>query len=248
MKSAKRIDYETRDGIPKLLTDAEIARVSTAEAAALSNATSSSSAGRFVLLAAVDDSERALDVVTAATGFARLISGAEVHLLYVNENLSGVDPSVNLPLDVQQAALEKGRVRLEDLGREARAHSSARMVAHVAIGDPWREIVQSATDLQADVVLVGTHDREGIASAVLGSVAQTVARKAPCPVLVVRPKKSRHQDVPEIEPLCPECQRAQADSGGAAPWCARHSEHHPGARCHYEVPQSFGLGSMLIRD
>jgi hypothetical protein len=153
-----------------------------------------------------------------------------------------------LPADAQKEAFEKGRVRLEDLGREARARVATRVAAHFAIGNPWREIVQTATNIQADLILVGTHDRGGVARAILGSVAQVVARKAPCPVLVVRPKKPRHDDVPEIEPPCPDCERAQAESGGKDLWCARHRGHHAHLRCHYEVPESFALGSMLIRD
>jgi nucleotide-binding universal stress UspA family protein len=312
MTNDERIEYETRDGILKLLTDAEVARVSTSEATphlsegdqyldleqlgrgvrqaghagatrtpmgrvlarkaveegtwakilallaksglasraetnGVSRDAASLTAERFILLAALDDSDSALEVISAATGFARLIPGAEVHLLYVLDAPSGLEAIGTIPLDVQKEAFDKGRVRLEDLGRQARARSTARMAAHLAIGTPWREIVQTATNLRADLLLVGTHDRKGITSAVLGSVAQVVARKAPCPVLVVRPKKSR-QDIPEIEPPCPDCERAQLESGGRQLWCARHGERHPHGHCHYEVPESFALGSMLIRD
>jgi nucleotide-binding universal stress UspA family protein len=316
MKNDKRIDYETRDSILKLLTDQEIARVSTAEteahlsegdeyldleqltrgvrragrpgeeaaimgrilprkavqedtwakilaqlgksidgapgSSAKSNGTllegTSPAVERFVLLAAVDDSDAALEVVSAAAGFARLIRGAEVHMLYVLENPDPYDSIAAMPADEQKVAFDNGRMRLEDLGREARARVSTRIAAHFAIGTAWREIVQTAANLRADLILVGTHDRKGIASAILGSVAQVVARKAPCPVLVVRPKKSRHQEIPEIEPPCADCERAQTESGGKELWCARHRQHHARAHCHYEVPESFGLGSMLIRD
>ncbi len=236
MQSNKGIEYETRDGVLTLPADTNIARIGAAPTV------------RFVLLAAVDDSARAAEVILAATGFARLIQGAELHLLYVLEDFGGFDPNGTLPHDAREAAFAKGRVRLEDLGRDARSHCAARMIAHVAVGTPWREIVETAADVHADLVLVGTHDRDGIASTLLGSVAQTVVRKAPCPVLVVRPKASRHDGVPEIEPMCAECGRARAESGGTTLWCARHGAHHPRAHCHYEVPESFGLGSMLIRD
>lgn len=53
-------------------------------------------------------------------------------------------------------------------------------------GDPAAEIVKVARRWPADVIVMGTHGREGISRALQGSVAETVMRHAPCPVLVVR--------------------------------------------------------------
>lgn len=51
-----------------------------------------------------------------------------------------------------------------------------------------------------------------------------------------------------IEPPCADCVSARAESGGAVASCARHTRHsHLEARLHYEYPQSFGEGSMLLR-
>ena len=47
-------------------------------------------------------------------------------------------------------------------------------------------IVDVARSAEADLVVVGTHGRTGVAHAVLGSVAERVVRTAPCPVLTVR--------------------------------------------------------------
>lgn len=70
----------------------------------------------------------------------------------------------------------------------------------VAIGDPANEIVQSAVDVDADLILVGTHGRAAVGRLVLGSVAEGVMRKAPCSVLVARPlEKGRHKS-PSIAP------------------------------------------------
>jgi nucleotide-binding universal stress UspA family protein len=54
------------------------------------------------------------------------------------------------------------------------------------VGLAHREIVDLATDDKADLVVIGTHGRGGLARAMLGSVADRVARLAPCPVLLVR--------------------------------------------------------------
>jgi nucleotide-binding universal stress UspA family protein len=59
---------------------------------------------------------------------------------------------------------------------------------HVRVGAPSDEIVTLAKELDADLVIVGTHGRLGVKRLLLGSVAEAVVRKATCPVLVVKPK------------------------------------------------------------
>jgi len=56
-------------------------------------------------------------------------------------------------------------------------------------GPAWSEIVAAAVDTKADLVVIGTHGRRGLAHALLGSVAEKVVRAAPCPVLTVREHK-----------------------------------------------------------
>lgn len=57
---------------------------------------------------------------------------------------------------------------------------------HLLHGAPQREIVKLVSSVQADLVVMGTHGRSGLEHALMGSVAERVIRKAPCPVLVVR--------------------------------------------------------------
>ncbi len=54
------------------------------------------------------------------------------------------------------------------------------------IGDPMWEICQAAEREHADLVIMGSHGRTGLAHVVLGSVAERVVRHASCPVLVAR--------------------------------------------------------------
>lgn len=56
----------------------------------------------------------------------------------------------------------------------------------IVTGSPADEIVAAAKDWKADVVVIGSHGRGRVHSALLGSVAEAVTRHAPCPVLVVR--------------------------------------------------------------
>ena len=58
--------------------------------------------------------------------------------------------------------------------------------AVVRTGEPYRGIVDLATDERADLVVMGTHGRSGMSRILLGSVADRVLRLGPCPVLTVR--------------------------------------------------------------
>jgi nucleotide-binding universal stress UspA family protein len=61
------------------------------------------------------------------------------------------------------------------------------------IGFPAEDIVRLATEVQADLIVVGTHGRRGLSHLLLGSVAERVIRTAPCPVLTVR--RAEHEFV-----------------------------------------------------
>lgn len=64
-------------------------------------------------------------------------------------------------------------------------------------GDAGHEIVQAAKETEADLIVMGTHGRTGLAHLVLGSVAEYVQRKAPCTVVTVRSRVGKkHQAEP----------------------------------------------------
>lgn len=56
----------------------------------------------------------------------------------------------------------------------------------VVRGVPYKEIVDAAKDIGADLIVLGTHGRTGISHITMGSVAEKVVRNAHCPVLTVR--------------------------------------------------------------
>jgi nucleotide-binding universal stress UspA family protein len=59
----------------------------------------------------------------------------------------------------------------------------------VRVGSPAREIVALAGSLPADLIIISTHGRTGLKHVLLGSVAEHVVQRAPCPVLVVRERE-----------------------------------------------------------
>jgi len=220
---------------------AEIADIMSAAAAEKS---------RLVVLAALDDSNAAHEVLRVAANFARMAPGGELHLIHVIEDMPPAVALVPRPVGLGITSAElvaEARQRLDQRAAEAREQFDGRLATHVAAGSAWKQILQLAIDLQADVILVGTHGRAGVKRVLLGSVAECVVRKASCPVIVVREKDYHAFVPPEIEPACPECLQAQRQTGGGTLWCARHSEQHPHAQLHYEVPRSFTAGSQLIR-
>jgi nucleotide-binding universal stress UspA family protein len=59
------------------------------------------------------------------------------------------------------------------------------------VGTPAEEIVRYADACDVDLIIMGTHGRSGLAHMLMGSVAEQVARTAPCPVLLFRlPKRA----------------------------------------------------------
>lgn len=133
----------------------------------------------------------------------------------------------------------------------APAAPSRRFVSHISVGSPAREIAQIASDLEADLIVVGTHGRTGLRRLLLGSVAEGVLRLASCPVLVERPKADASEAVPEITPPCPRCVDARFATGGKELWCEQHRERHGRRHTYFsaERSQAFpsshpGLGSV----
>lgn len=57
---------------------------------------------------------------------------------------------------------------------------------HVLSGDAGDQIVNAARNANADMIVMGTHGKSGLARLLVGSVAESVMRHAPCPVLTVR--------------------------------------------------------------
>ena len=77
---------------------------------------------------------------------------------------------------------ERQLAKLADRARKAGVRASAMLVT----GDPSRQIVRTARSLRADLIVVGTHGRQGLTKFFLGSVAERVIATAACPVLTIR--------------------------------------------------------------
>jgi nucleotide-binding universal stress UspA family protein len=98
---------------------------------------------------------------------------------------------------------------------------------HVRAGDVAEEIATFAREVEAQLVVVGSHGREGMLKKILGSTSERVLACSTVPVLLATGDPSR--EPPAIDPVCVNCRRERASTRGRSWWCARHAEHHPRA-------------------
>jgi nucleotide-binding universal stress UspA family protein len=120
--------------------------------------------------------------------------GACVELLHVVEDpfeSGGWGSEVYMSdLDgLRQRALDEAKTRLERC-RSTLTGGEFSIVATVRMGHIAHTIVEYATAISADLIVMGTHGRTGLAHFIIGSVAERVVRMAPCPVLTVGLEKT----------------------------------------------------------
>ena len=94
-----------------------------------------------------------------------------------------------LTADVAERILTASQAAL-DATLERRKEAGVTLVGLLKNGDPRDVVPSTAKELGADLIVMGTHGRRGIARALLGSVAESVLRTAPAPVLTVRAPKT----------------------------------------------------------
>jgi nucleotide-binding universal stress UspA family protein len=135
-----------------------------------------------------DASESALRYGKAlATAF-----GATLHVVHVIEEPYGQPWAVEAYgfslASLQEEWIKDARARLTDsLTEEER--TALKAVTTTVLGHPVMEILRYANERAIDLIVMGTHGRGPLGHVVLGSVAERVVRKAPCPVLTVRTKE-----------------------------------------------------------
>ena len=111
--------------------------------------------------------------------------GAELHLLYVIETIPYmIEQGAFVPPETE-ADMEAAAVKQLD-GLKMDAATDLNVVRKANHGSPFVEIVRYTKNNEMDLIVLGTHGWGVITHMLLGSVAEKVVRKAPCPVLTVR--------------------------------------------------------------
>ena len=139
------------------------------------------------ILVPVDLADDHPQEISFVAELARLLD-AQVILLHVVDYVPTVLP-VELPAGYPTPQLDVVRESAErKLAEVAKRFEGVDVVPQVEIGAAAHEIVECAEREGVDQIVVGSHRHGAIARIVLGSVAERVARTAPCPVTIVREK------------------------------------------------------------
>jgi universal stress protein A len=140
------------------------------------------------ILLPTDFSEYSAAARMYACAFAQQF-GAELHVLHVIQDLAPLVPEPGAalapPIDYLRELELNANAMLERV-IDANWAVGKSIVKVVRQGPPFLEIVRYAQEANIDLIVLGTHGRGGLAHMLLGSVAEKVVRKAPCPVLTVR--------------------------------------------------------------
>jgi nucleotide-binding universal stress UspA family protein len=139
------------------------------------------------IICAVDFSEYSEYALRYAVHFAETFD-ADLKLLHVVElpflpsySLAGV-PDLSIPTEEIEAG---ARQKMDEVVAKWRA-KYAKVEGQVRTGTAFVEIIGYAREVDADLIVVGTHGRTGLRHMLIGSVAEKIVRKAPCPVLSVK--------------------------------------------------------------
>lgn len=203
----------------------------------------------YVILVGVDYSTPSEVALERALELAAATPNAEVHVVHVaqaSDNApAGDTPDDDRTVDALLSDTETEKqlhtyVAVSVAGFEKKRMGTGRavrVVSHLRAHAPAHQIAQLAVDLEADLVVVGMHGRGSVTRFLLGSVAESVTRLAPCPVLVFRPK-GLPREFPKIEPPCPRCIDARFASHGNEFWCAQHRVRHGQRHVYHHVDRS----------
>jgi len=197
----------------------------------------------YVIVVGIDFSGIGDVALNRAFELASNEENGEVHVVYVAR---AYGPLVHLDTgtDIATMSMDEASNRLKGYVEERLAKfvsartkkgqgTFSRAVTHIRLDAPAEEIAQLASDLEAQLVVIGTHGRRGVRRLLLGSVAEGTVRLAPCAVLVVRPTELG--ETPQIEPPCPACVDVRARTNGEELWCPRHREHHGRRHVYHSV-------------
>ena len=141
------------------------------------------------ILLATDASEEAALAARTATEIADK-TDAELHVVLVGLSAAyvGMGPPeiADIPAPRQQELNEEAQRLLDAQVEQIKADGGTVAQAHLRIGRPDEQIVDSAEEIGAGLIVMGSRGLGGIRRLLMGSVSDSVVRHAHCPVLIVR--------------------------------------------------------------
>ncbi|MCA9027541.1 MAG: universal stress protein [Planctomycetaceae bacterium] len=142
------------------------------------------------ILAASDFSECSDHALRYACEFAETF-GAELHIVNVTEPPAAAYSEFGIGyvgVDKLNEDFQRGAEAKLNTVPSPEWQDKLKIVRRAILGSAFVELIQYAKKEGIDLIVMGTHGRGAIAHMLMGSTAEKVVRKAPCPVLTVRPE------------------------------------------------------------
>ena len=142
------------------------------------------------VLVPIDFSDTSRKAFYVALKYAKVFD-ADTYVLHVLEPLDTFDTTAKVEAHSEQVArVEEGvKRRVNDLFERAGLAEVDRRRVHIIIraGKPWKEILATAAEKGAGLIVMGSHGQTSFKDVIIGSTTERVVRKAPCHVLCVKP-------------------------------------------------------------
>ena len=184
-----------------------------------------------------------LHVVHVIPGYHDVRTDTVVPPVDAESNLAAGAPLVGTAAELELQTYIRVGVGAFEKKRASNPSTPLRITAHLRAHAPAHQIAQLASDLEADLIVVGTHGRGSVVRFFMGSVAESVTRMAQCPVLVFRAKASPIE-YPQIAPPCPRCINARFASRGKELWCEQHRDRHGQRHAYERTPPDRGAAAL----
>lgn len=140
------------------------------------------------ILCPVDFSEYTEGIISYAVEIAKKFN-SELHILHVIPNLTYFTPYESFMTPENLIVLEKNiEKEIEKDFENITKKIDFPFKKVIKSGIAFVEIINYIKEESISLVVMGTHGRSGIEHILIGSVAEKVVRKSPCPVLTIRPK------------------------------------------------------------
>ena len=144
------------------------------------------------IVVGVDMSETGDHALREGMRWCRELPGAELHVATVIPTPSDLHSAKKIDVLSNEIRLRfdqlRGHVQTVCAPPADAEAFTQEIVFHVRLGEPASALHQVAVDVNADLIIVGTHARKGISKMLLGSVAEELIRTARMPVEIAHPK------------------------------------------------------------
>jgi nucleotide-binding universal stress UspA family protein len=173
-------------------------------------------ATKFAVVVGLDFTDADGPAFDLAVRLLPSVPGTELHLLHVFSEAPSAERSKDLADHLRLYVDEKAAI-LEGL-------RGITVGVHLRGGKVVREILQLATDVDAKLIVVGSHKGPHIKDWIAGSTVERLVSSGTFPVIAAAAKaKEPEKHEPAIEPPCPQCVQTRIASGGKQWWCERHT-------------------------